>query len=68
MPSVTVKMHKLKKNMEQRLLLGFHTMYTCIDYGKTNNTLEYEMHVTKRHKFSNLFMKSFGETIQDRFH
>ena len=61
-------MHKLKKNMEQRLLLGFQTMYTSIDYRKKNNTLECEMHVAKRHKFYNLSMKPFRETIQDRFH
>ena len=32
MRSVTVKVHKLNKNLQQWLLLGFQTMYSSIDY------------------------------------
>ena len=39
MGSVTVKVHKLNKNIE-RLLSGFQTMYTSIDYALFYSTAE----------------------------
>ena len=39
MRSVTVKVHKMNKNIEQ--LLCFQTMYTSIDYG---STIKYKYH------------------------
>ena len=56
MSSVTMKVHKLNKNIEQWILSGFQTMYTSVDYGfsirvyvqiKWHQTLNKTWHTTR---------------------